>query len=419
MTHFLSHYTLKYTPLSPLHIGTDDSYEPTNYVIDDGTLYEFDTGSVVQALTANDRTELTKIVGGKPDTQMLKAVQKFFYDRREALKPWAINAIPVLDGVAKLYNSRVGQTANKEGGGNQVLNKLEIDRAAYNPITRQPVLFGSSVKGAIRTALLSHINNELPLQQITDRRTGKSRKENNLEVQQRLLQFRAGKFELDPMRLVQVGDATWVGHDNLPKAQICMTVNRKKHRVVDDHGHERLSQSETNQSLNKLLECVPAWRYRAFTAQLNLHQVSCIKAETAALKLPESKLRFSMIEIAKICSKFYLPKLKAEMQLMRDRGFIDKNWDKNIEALLTAMTDRIIKGNVFLLRVGRHSGAESVTLNGNRVRNVKILEGKDPVTKKQKFSFDDKTKTLWLAAQSKDQRTDLLPFGWVLGPVQK
>ena len=82
------------------------------------------------------------------------------------------------------------------------------------------------------------------------------------------------------------------------------------------------------------------------------------------------------------------------------------------------MTDRIIKGNVFLLRVGRHSGAESVTLNGDRVRNIKILEGKDPVTKKQKFSFDDKTKTLWLAAQSKDQRTDLLPFGWVLVEVE-
>ena len=27
---FLNHYTLKYTPLSPIHIGTGDSYEPTN-----------------------------------------------------------------------------------------------------------------------------------------------------------------------------------------------------------------------------------------------------------------------------------------------------------------------------------------------------------------------------------------------------
>ena len=416
MTNFLNHYTLKYTPLSPIHIGTDDSYEPTNYVIDDGTLYEFDSGGAASGLSASDRTELSKIVS-KPDAQMLKAVQKFFYERREALKPWAINAIPVLDGVARFYGNRVGQTANHESGG-AVINNLEINRCAYNPINRQPVLFGSSIKGAIRTALLSHINNDKPLQQTTDRRTGRSRKENNLELQQRLLQFRAGKFELDPMRLVQIGDATWVERDNLPKAQICMTVNRKKHRVVDDHGNERLSQSETKQSLNKLLECVPAWRYRAFAAQLNLQVVNSIKSTASASKLPENKLCFSMEEIAKICSKFYLPKLKAEIELLRDRGFIDKNWDQNIQNLLSAMTDKIIKGNVFLLRVGRHSGAESVTLNGERVRNIKILEGKDPVTKKQNFSFDDKTKTLWLAAHSKDQRTDLLPFGWLLVEVE-
>ena len=231
MTPFLNHYTLKYTPLSPLHIGADESYEPGNYVIDDGTLYEFDTGAVLQALTTNDRTELTKIVTGKPDTQLLKALQKFFYDRREALKPWAINAIPVLDGVAKLYNSRVGQTANYEGGGNKVLNKLEIERAAYNPITRQPVLFGSSVKGAIRTAMLNQTNKGQSLLTIDDRRTGRRRKENNLELQQRVFEFRAGKFELDPMRLIQVGDATWDARDNLPTAQVFITVNRKKHKV--------------------------------------------------------------------------------------------------------------------------------------------------------------------------------------------
>ncbi len=408
MTHFLNHYTLKYTPLSPLHIGTGDSYEPTNYVIDDGTLYEFDTGAVVQALTSNDRKELTKIVGGKPDTQMLKAVQKFFYDRREALKPWAINAIPVLDGVVKLYNSRVGQTANHEGGGNQVLNKLEIDRAAYNSITRQPVLFGSSVKGAIRTAMLNQTNKGQSLPLIEDRRTGRKRKENNLELQQRVFEFRAGKFELDPMRLIQVGDATWDARDNLPTAQVFITVNRKKHKVVDEHGNERKSQAENNQNLFKLLECVPPWRYRAFGAQLTIQQVNSLQAGSANSKLPKSELRFTIQHIAKTCSAFYLPILKAELTLMRERGFLDKKWDLNIQVLLTAMADKMLKGQVFLLRVGRHSGAEAVTLNG--VRNIKIMKANP--------EYQQQTKTIWLAAQTKDQRTDLLPFGWVLVEVE-
>lgn len=173
------------------------------------------------ALSANDRAELDKITKGKPDTQMLKAVQTFFYKQREALKPWAINAIPVLDGVAKLYASRVGQTANHEGGGGQVVNKLEIDRTAYNPVTRQPVLYGSSVKGAIRTALLDKAN-----------KGERARERQGLhEFQGRLLKYRnpeRGKLqlELDPFRLVSISDAAWHGELDLPTSQVFLAVMR-------------------------------------------------------------------------------------------------------------------------------------------------------------------------------------------------
>ena len=53
MTQFLNHYTFKYTPLSPLHIGADESYEPGNYVIDEeaGALYSFDSSAALVGLT--------------------------------------------------------------------------------------------------------------------------------------------------------------------------------------------------------------------------------------------------------------------------------------------------------------------------------------------------------------------------------
>jgi CRISPR-associated protein Csm5 len=35
-------YKLKLTALTPIHIGTGEHYEPTNFVIDGGYLYEFD-----------------------------------------------------------------------------------------------------------------------------------------------------------------------------------------------------------------------------------------------------------------------------------------------------------------------------------------------------------------------------------------
>lgn len=93
---------------------------------------------------------------------------------------------------------------------------------------------------------------------------------------------------------------------------------------------------------------------------------------------------------------------------MRERGFLNNEWDKNIQTLLVKMTDKLMSGQVFLLRVGRHSGAESVTIDG--VRHIKIMKGNP--------EYQPQTKTLWLAANDPKQRTDLLPFGWLLVEIE-
>ena len=49
----IASYRMHITPLSPIHVGTGESYEPTNYVIEDGVLHEFDTGAVMAALSAS------------------------------------------------------------------------------------------------------------------------------------------------------------------------------------------------------------------------------------------------------------------------------------------------------------------------------------------------------------------------------
>ncbi|QWF71553.1 hypothetical protein KEF85_03470 [Methylomonas paludis] len=408
MTYFLQNYTLHYTPLSPIHIGTGDSYEPTNYVIDDQCLYEFDSGGALAALDATARQELEKIVSGKSD-DILKAVQAFFYRQREALKPWAKNTLPVLDGVTKLYAARVGQTANKQGNGVQIINKLEIGRTAYNPVTSRPVLFGSAIKGALRTALLNAANQNQPL---SDNATNwfkidklekferkKYEKEQNKLFPQ-LNQKLFSKFEQDPLRLVQISDAAWCSQDNLPSAQVQFSVNRKKELKRDKNGTELYSNAE-KQNLSKLLECLPAWRYRAFCGQLNLQQINITGHNQ---KQPSADLRYTISQIAKTCSSFYLPILKNEIKILRERGFLDDAWDNSIQALLSTMAIKMQKGEVFLLRVGRHSGAESITLNG--VRHIKIMKGTP--------EYQPQTKTLWLAADQPQQRNGLLPFGWVL-----
>lgn len=393
-------YEFLITPLSPLHIGTDESYEPTNYVIEDDTLYEFDTGALIDILTDEDRRGLANAVNGRPDISMIKNVQRFFFERREVLIAHAINRLPVLKGVSDLYINRIGRTAQREQGGRQIINLLEIDRTSFNPVNRVPVLFGSSLKGAIRTALLDAENNGKDL-------TYKGEK--NRELQERLFKYPAGRFELDPMRLLQISDAAWSGEPGIPAAEVYLAVNRKKAPVKDDRGNLRQSLAE-QKGPPQMLECVPPWRYRAFKARLNIQRVEGM-ADKA--RLPDPALRFDIGRIASACNNFYKAIISEESRLLDDRGFISKAWIDSITKLLDGeIGQKLANGEAFLLRVGRHSGAESVTVRG--VRNIKIMKGKG-----ESPDYDTSARTVWLAAEEVDKQQDMLPFGWLLVEIQE
>jgi CRISPR-associated protein Csm5 len=75
--------------------------------------------------------------------------------------------------------------------------------------------------------------------------------------------------------------------------------------------------------------------------------------------------------------------------------------------LLEALGPALERGDAFVLRVGRHSGAESVTLDG--VRDIRIMQGRGTAR------FAQEATTVWLAAERENiTRGDLRPFGWLL-----
>ncbi len=95
--------------------------------------------------------------------------------------------------------------------------------------------------------------------------------------------------------------------------------------------------------------------------------------------------------------------------MLNDRGYADPNWQKQMDEILHLAQDKIDKGTAFLLRVGRHSGAEAVTVSGARNGKIKIMKGNG-----QQPDYADAPKTVWLAANDPKQRAELLPFGWLL-----
>ena len=66
------------------------------------------------------------------------------------------------------------------------------------------------------------------------------------------------------------------------------------------------------------------------------------------------------------------------------------------------------KEKAFLIRIGRHSGAEAVTIEGNR--NIKIMLGKGS------HKYEDHSTTIWLSSDKADpgNNKSLFPFGWAV-----
>jgi CRISPR-associated protein Csm5 len=390
------HCQLSITPLAPVHLGSGQDYEPTGYVIDEETLYEFDGLAALKALPEQERTKLSGILDGKPTQDMLRRVQSFFHSNRDRLIAVSRRCVQVNATVEAFYRERIGQVAQHEARGQAVQNRLEIERTAFNPYSGAPILPGSGLKGAIRTALLDRENNDrsLPADLLRDRNA-------NLKLQQRLFGYQAGKFELDPMRLIRISDASAVDPDTAA-TQVRFAVNRKKTevrvggRLVDSQAEQR--------GLYQLLECLAPLQTRGFRAQLSVQETGGIDSR----HWPDASLRFNPASIAAACNRFYFPALEREMTLLQKRGYLDDRWADDVRELLSGpLGDSLSSDRAFVLRVGRHSGAESVTLNG--IRQIKIMKGRG-----EQPETLDHAKTLWLASDERLAKRDLLPFGWVL-----
>lgn len=404
---FLESWRLAVTTLGPVHVGTGDDYDPTGYVVQDRTLYVFDPARAARTLAPDELERLGQTVGGAAGADMLRKVQAFVHDNAAALVAAASHAIPVAEGVAALYAGRVGRVAQREESGRQILNKLGIARTFANPHDHRPILPGSSLKGAIRTALLDAVNDGQRLEPaekslLDSPRPGEQARAHR-SLQQRLFDYRPGKFELDPMRLVQLSDAGYKDEDGLPGTEVLFAVNRKKEAVFKD-GQELLSQAERG-NLYQILESVPALRYRAFTGQLNIQRVE--EATAAEGKLPRRDLRWTAAHVVAACNRFYRPLFEEDTEQLRERGFLAENWAEVIERLRPGIEERLERGEAFLLRVGRHSGAEALTLDG--VRHVRIMRGRG-----EEAAYLPHAKTWWLATGDTDDRRYLVPYGWVL-----
>ena len=401
MSQFLSTHRLHLTPLAPIHIGCGEDFEPTNYVIDDGLLYGFDPSRA--ALTEAQRGKLMETAR----RGSLPGIQRFFREHADAFKPHAHVVMPVCAGVARLYEQRLGKTANVEDSGHQVFNKLEIERHVHTGALQQPFIPGSSFKGALRTAWLDDLNAGHEPHDVEFKRSGEAKSSTALE--KRLL---GGDFQTSPLRLLKVADLM---PQREPEREVLFAVNRKKREVMGRDG-----QPMQPKGIAARKDCILPGQYRLFAADVTLPALLRHTAARDAKGLPltpqasqlDARGAVDLRGLARRANQYHLQRLRRELSVLDGRGLVHPAWKNGITLLLSGasgLAERLEAGDAFLVRLGRYGGADGKTLSGEGVASIKIMGGQG-----QPPSFESTTKTVWLAAHTETDQNHLIPFGWAV-----
>ncbi len=391
MNTFLKTYRLALTPLSPIHIGCGEDFEPTNYVIDDGVLYGFDPSRAVL-----NELQISKLMDVANRASLL-GIQKFFKDNAQVFKAQADTLIPVSSGVATVYEQRVGRAANVEANGNQVFNQLFVERTMHTGRESLPYIPGSSFKGAIRTAMLDYLN--LEREPLRDDNVQKG----TPKLEARLLGHgdEPNRFERSPLRLLKIADLMPAAHCE-PARRIMFSVNRKKKQVMKE-GKEMQPKGIAARK-----ECILHGQFRAFVADA---VVPSLDPHNDIKNTPSPELRPTDFNaLAKQSNAYNQVRLRREMSVLDGRGLVNPAWKNSIELLMAGgLGKKLNSGDAFLIRLGRYGGAESKTLSGEGVASIKIMGAKG-----QPPTFDSSTKTVWLAAEQENEQKHLHPFGWAV-----
>ncbi|WP_104748276.1 RAMP superfamily CRISPR-associated protein [Helicobacter cetorum] len=134
-------YYFKLTTKSPVHIGSSDAYEPTNFVIDNNTLYCFDEIFFYNQLSDTEKQEFAR------KTSDLFQMINFYRNHKERAKEIALYTCPTTKEIQKQYDKQLNKNNTKN------TNQLIIDTTFKNSNTFEPIIPGSSIKGVLDTIL--------------------------------------------------------------------------------------------------------------------------------------------------------------------------------------------------------------------------------------------------------------------------
>ena len=371
-------FKIRLHTISPVHIGCGDYYEPTSFVIDKGKgkLLFFDPMDFIKSLSNEKREEFSNMC---MESNLLKVFQFIKRNFRESVKNREVL-------VAKAVINRYEEIMRTEKFDKNTFNKFELDRTAYRIKDHLPFIPGSSLKGSIRTAWLSRLAEKKEIKEYWkdlyhDNPSDLYKKIGNKKVAKELeKKLLNGEFDTDPLRMLRISDLHPL---NGAQTRILYAINKKKDS----------SKRRPPKGVPVIFEMITEGT--VFEGVINLENPSS-KSE---ISNPIEKK-----ELIKAINGFFLCAAKKEDSMLKKLGIPVIN----ASAILNKIQEHN-KTEACLIRIGRHSGAEAVTVEGNRF--IKIMQGKD-----KPAIFRDHATTIWFASDTnKPQSNDhLAPLGWAI-----
>jgi CRISPR-associated protein Csm5 len=334
-------YKLHCDILSPIHIGGGSEIDPLSYIVDEGRLYGISFDKFVYSMNDEKRGLFEGLINKGNLVEIRKFVVANIHKERDTV--FSIEVSPKVDS---LYKAKIAD----------IQNQLLIHPFIRTEGDSIPLMPGSSIKGAIRTALISELAKNSNLQRPRD-----AREEYGFESA--VLGYKDGKD--DPFRGLRVRDSALQRDETLVRE--VKNVSRKKGGL----------EANNIQIVCEVTHAYATGKGVSFETEMSFDD------ELYSTKFLSRNL--SMEQVINSCKSFYKDKMEQEHNKFYRSC--------EVEAISTQLLNAVLDEKSFLIRLGRFSGVESVTLD--KYRNPK----------------PPGNKTVW--GTSRNLAEGLYPMGWV------
>ena len=359
MRKIIETYRAELTTVTPIHIGTGEDYVPVDYVIkkngadDQNYFYSIRRGKFIDYIISKDKyDEFLKVC----DNTDFRQINKYILDNfNEEMIDWKM---PVSKNVFETYDKNISIEVKKND-----TNRLEIRSFIHDTFKNNIYIPGSSIKGSIRTAVLNYKikNGKKPPNLNNDSKA--------IEIEKSILNIREKDNSDDPFRLIKISDF-------IPES------NEKRYSFID-----RVINVKSGKDLSEG-KGVPVFMELSLREKKFIGEITIIKDES---RIDDININFIIDAM-----NYHYGESSYEFEL---KAFPNVFNDKIIKVFETVKDETKINNNkAFLMKIGNHSGAFEVTMEGYRKIRIKNRSGYDE---------SDRQTTIWVNELNK------LPLGWV------